>query len=94
MHLPKPALLRKRRIVEVTWINSKIGGDMVADHFEPAALLGCELLTAYFLLGQPGFEICIDALGERDEFVVLVDCKADEGDEVGQDASRGCSFDL
>ena len=74
--------------------DSKIRGDVVADHFEPAALLRRKLFTAGFLLRQPGFEVGIDALGEWDEFVVLVDGEADEGDEIGQDAFRGCSFDL
>ena len=67
---------------------------MVADHFEPAALLGGELLACTFLLRQPGFEVRIDALGEWDEFVVLVNGEADEGDEVGEDAFRGRAFDL
>ena len=59
---------------------------MVADHFEPAALLGGEFLTSDFLLRQPGFEVGVDAFGERDEFVVLMDGEANERDEVGQDA--------
>ena len=94
MHLPEPTFLRKRCVVEVARIDSKIRGDVVADHFEPAALLGSELLAAGFLLRQPGFEVGVDALGEWDEFVVLMDGEADEGDEVGQDAFRGGSFDL
>ena len=94
MHFPQPAFLRERRVVEVAWIDSEIRGDVVADHFEPAALLGGELLACAFLLRQPRFEVRVDALGEWDEFVVLVDGEADEGDEVGQDAFRGRAFDL
>ena len=86
--------MRKRRVVEVARIDSEIRGDVVADHFEPAALLGCELLACSFLLRQPRFEVRVDSLGEWDEFVVLVNGEADEGDEVGEDALRGRAFDL
>jgi hypothetical protein len=43
MHLPKPAFLRKRRILEVVRFNDKVRRDMVADHFQPVALLVSKL---------------------------------------------------
>ena len=55
---------------------------------------GVNLFTSTFLLSDPGFEVCVNALGERDEFVVLMDGEADEGYEIGQDPFRGCAFDL
>jgi hypothetical protein len=67
---------------------------VVADHSEPAALFRRELFPGGFLLRQPGFEVCIDAFGEWDEFIVLVDGKADERNQVGQDTLGGCSLDL
>ena len=59
---------------------------MVADLFQPPALLGGELLACRFLLRQPRFEVGGDALGERHQFVVLVHREAHQRHEVGEDA--------
>ena len=45
------------------------------------------------LLCQPGVEVGVDAFGERDEFVVLVDGEAHQRDQVGEDAAAAGAFD-
>src|SRR6266498_3534544 len=94
MHFSKPALLCEGCIVKVAWINTEIGGDVVTNHFEPAALLGSEFFSSSFLLGHPGLEIGVHTLGKWDEFVVLVDRKANEGDEISEDPLSGCALNL
>ncbi len=49
---------------------------------------------AVFLLGQPGFEIDLDLLGEGDQFIVLVHGEADKGNEIREDAFGTGSFDF
>ncbi len=46
------------------------------------------------LLSQPRREIGIDPLGERDEFVVLMDGEADKRDQVREDAFAGRALNL
>ena len=46
-------------------------------------LLGCE----------PRLEVGVDAFGEWDEFVVLVDGEAHEGHKLGEDALGAGAFD-
>ncbi len=78
---------------------------MVADHFEPMELfrgkpppLTLTLSHAgrgnALLLEQPCIEIRVHPLGERHQFVVLVDGEADEGDEIGQDSLAARAFDF
>ncbi len=43
---------------------------------------------------EPRLEVGVDALGERDEFVVLVDGEAHQRHEVGEDALAAGAFDL
>src|SRR5690242_7659234 len=76
MYFAKSAFLREGSVVEVRWIDAEIGCDVVPDHFQPAALLGCKPLADAFLLRQPRSEVGVDALGERDEFVVLMNGEA------------------
>ncbi len=44
--------------------------------------------------GEPGLEVRVDALGEGDEFGVLVDGEMHEGYEVGEDAFAAGASDL
>ena len=78
----------------VVRFDTEVGGDVVADHFEPAELfVGERLFAARGRSYKPGVEVGIDAFGERDEFVVLVDGEAHERHEVGEDASAAGAFD-
>ena len=76
----------KRCIVKIVRGNSEIRGNMITDHFEPAALLGDELVPRGSCWATQDLKVCVNSLGERDEFVVLMDGEADEGYEVRQDA--------
>src|SRR3989344_8241752 len=42
VHLAQPTFLGKWRVFEVVRLDTKIGGDVVADHFEPLVLFFCE----------------------------------------------------
>lgn len=46
------------------------------------------------MLGEPGIEVRVDALGKGDEFGVLVDDETYEGYEIGEDALAADASDL
>ena len=77
MHLAEAAVQRERRVFEVIGLDAQVRGDVVADHLQPTPLFLGEWLAAALLARQPGLEVGVDALGEGDEFVVLVDGKSD-----------------
>ena len=56
MYLPNPALLREWRKLEVVRFDAEVGGDVVADHFQPVFLFGGEA-ALLLLLCEPGFEV-------------------------------------
>jgi hypothetical protein len=49
MHFPKPTFLREGRILEIVRFNDKIRCDVVAEHFQPVALLVGELPDLFLL---------------------------------------------
>ena len=51
-------------------------------------------MTCLGRLGQPGFEVGVDAFGEGHELVVLVHGKAHQTHQVGEDAAAAFAFDL
>ncbi len=94
MRFTQAASLAERRIVEIVWLDADGRGDVVADEFEPGALFGSE----HNILGDVSFdpldEALIDRLGKRLKNLLAFEREADEGDEVGEAAGLGSSFDF
>ena len=67
---------------------------MIADEFEPGALLGSEHDVLGYVSFDPFDEALIDGLGERLKNLLAFEGEADEGDEVGEAAGLGASFDF
>ena len=65
-------VLNKGRVFEILGSHAVVAGNMVPDHFQPFELLGGELSAGIGLLGQPGLEIGVHALGKGYQLVILV----------------------
>ena len=86
--LAESAAFGERRVHEVAAADAERGGDCVANPFEPRELFRGEVASGVLLMEQPGVVSLLDAVGERDELVVLVYGEADERDEVSEDMPR------
>src|SRR3989344_1141084 len=82
MHFAEAALLREWCVLEVVWLDAEVGGDVVADHFEPAELFGGEAFDDVLaqLLGGPDAELRaamgFDAVTDGDDDVEVVELDA------------------
>ena len=104
MHSAEAAFGVEGGVFEVVDIDAEVGGDVVADHFQPVLLFGGEAgcylpfdglrANGGLLLRQPGLEVGGDALGVGHEFVFLVHGETHQADEVGEDTRRAATADF
>src|SRR6476646_9785642 len=92
MSFSQAAALAKGGVIEIVGLDADRGGDMVADEFEPGALLGSEDDIFGDVSFYPFDEPLIDRQRERLKKLLAFQCEADQRDEIGEAAGLGATF--
>src|SRR5262249_33795100 len=94
MSLAQSATLTKGGIVEIGGLDANGCGDMIADEFEPRALLETEDNIFGDVSFDPLDESLIDSLGKGLKGLLAFESEPNEGDEVGEATGLGAAFDF